>query len=55
MKRFDELSEPEVLALAISDEEEDSRVYADFARLLTPLARAGPRPTSTINISKRGA
>ena len=34
MKRFDELSEPEVLALAISNEEEDSRVYADFAHSL---------------------
>jgi erythrin-vacuolar iron transport family protein len=34
MKRFDELSEPEILALAISNEEEDSRVYADFAHSL---------------------
>src|ERR1700677_2332109 len=34
MKRFDELSEPEVLALAISNEEEDSRIYADFAHSL---------------------
>jgi rubrerythrin len=34
MKRFDELSEPELLALAISNEEEDSRVYADFAHSL---------------------
>lgn len=31
MKKFSELSEPEVLALAISLEEEDERVYADFA------------------------
>jgi rubrerythrin len=31
MKNFDELSEPEFLALAISLEEEDERVYADFA------------------------
>jgi rubrerythrin len=31
MKRFAELSEQEVLALAISNEEEDSRIYRDFA------------------------
>lgn len=31
MKKFDELTEREVLALAISSEEEDERVYADFA------------------------
>src|SRR5579875_2747297 len=31
MKKFDELSEKEVLALAISGEEEDGRIYADFA------------------------
>ncbi len=34
MKRFDDLSEPELLALAISNEEEDSRVYADFSHSL---------------------
>ena len=31
MKKFHELTEREVLALAISLEEEDERVYADFA------------------------
>lgn len=31
MKKFDDLSEKEILALAISLEEEDERVYADFA------------------------
>jgi rubrerythrin len=31
MKKFDELSEAEILALAISLEEEDERVYGDFA------------------------
>ena len=31
MRALDELSEREVLALAISNEEEDGRVYADFA------------------------
>ena len=31
MKTFDSLSEQEILTLAISLEEEDERVYADFA------------------------
>src|SRR5579883_227082 len=31
MRKFDSLSEPEILALAISLEEEDERIYADFA------------------------
>jgi rubrerythrin len=31
MKKFDDLTEQEILALAISLEEEDERVYADFA------------------------
>ena len=31
MKRFDDLDEREILALAISNEEEDGRIYADFA------------------------
>src|SRR6185312_10041404 len=30
-KNFNELSEREILALAISLEEEDARIYADFA------------------------
>lgn len=36
MKKFHELTEREVLALAISLEEEDERVYADFAEGLKP-------------------
>jgi len=32
MKRFSELSEREILALAISLEEEDARVYGDYAK-----------------------
>ena len=36
MKNFKELSEREILALAISLEEEDERVYADFAEGLRP-------------------
>jgi len=34
VRNFDELSEKEVLALAISSEEEDGRVYADFAEAM---------------------
>lgn len=36
MKKFEDLSEREVLALAISLEEEDERVYSDFAEGLRP-------------------
>jgi rubrerythrin len=35
MKSFDILTQPEILALAISSEEEDSRIYADFAEGLS--------------------
>ena len=31
MRNFNELTEPEILALAISLEEEDERIFADFA------------------------
>ena len=31
MKRFSDLSEQEILALAITNEEEDSRIYRGFA------------------------
>ncbi len=31
MRNFDSLSEREILALAIALEEEDERIYADFA------------------------
>ena len=34
MRSFDSLSQREVLALAISLEEEDERIYADFAEFL---------------------
>ncbi len=37
MKRIAELTEPEVLALAISNEEEDARIYLNFAAKLRPL------------------
>ncbi len=46
MRSFDTLSEQEVLALAISLEEEDERIYADFAEGLReeyPVHRQGVR------------
>ena len=46
MKTFLELSEHEILALAISLEEEDERVYADFAEGLRDEFPAR-RPSST--------
>jgi len=36
VKRFADLSEQEVLALAITNEEEDSRIYRSFAHRLRP-------------------
>ncbi len=37
MKRFADLTAPEVLALAIANEEEDARIYLNFAAKLRPL------------------
>ncbi len=34
MKRFSDLNEAEILALAISNEEEDARIYLQFANRL---------------------
>ena len=34
MRNFDDLSEKEVLALAIANEEEDGRIYSDYANAL---------------------
>src|SRR5215813_4839889 len=34
MKRFDDLTEREILALAISNEEDDERIYADYAETM---------------------
>lgn len=44
MKKFKDLSEAEILALAISNEEEDARIYATFANRL----RAGFSATAAI-------
>ena len=43
LKRFADLTEPEVLALAISNEEEDARIYLNFATKLRPLYPASAK------------
>jgi hypothetical protein len=45
VKNFKDLSEAEILALAISNEETDGRIYADFT---APLCRF-------VNLPKEGA
>ena len=40
MRKFADLTERELLALAISNEEEDGRIYADYAEGLRVEARA---------------
>ena len=42
-KRFAELGEREILALAITLEEEDGRIYRDFAEGLREPTRPRPR------------
>ena len=37
-RRFSDLSEQEILALAISSEEDDSRIYRSYGERLPPLA-----------------
>ena len=46
MRNFDDLSEREILALAISNEEEDSRIYADFADGLATTIRRAPKSST---------
>ncbi|HXR34671.1 MAG TPA: ferritin family protein, partial [Candidatus Binataceae bacterium] len=43
MKRFSDLTEQEVLALAITNEEEDSRIYRGFADGLREQAPASAK------------
>jgi rubrerythrin len=47
-RRFKDLTGPEVLALAISLEEEDARIYQEFARILRPNYPAAARALDTI-------
>ena len=46
-KRFADLNEQEVLALAISNEEEDNRIYRSFADGLRACVIRRPRPFTT--------
>ncbi len=50
MRNFNELSEREILALAISSEEEDGRIYADFAERL-----GGDFPASAVVFKEMAA
>ena len=52
MKPFDGLSEREILALAISLEEEDERVYADFAEGLRDSFPASDISASVFSMSR---
>ena len=47
MRNFDDLSEREMLALAIANEEEDGRIYADFADGLRENYPASAKSSST--------
>lgn len=46
MKNFADLTEREVLAVAISSEEEDSRIYMTFAEDLKGDTRTRPRSSN---------
>ncbi|MGL5362389.1 MAG: iron exporter MbfA [Bosea sp. (in: a-proteobacteria)] len=54
MKRFDELTEPEVLALAIANEEEDARIYLNFAAKLRPQFPASAQVFEEMAEEERG-
>ena len=43
LKHYSSLSEAEVLALAITNEEEDARIYLNFASKLRPLYPASAK------------
>jgi erythrin-vacuolar iron transport family protein len=54
MKRFDELSEPEVLALAIANEEEDARIYLTFAQKLKDQFPASAKVFEEMAVEEQG-
>lgn len=54
MKRFDELTEAEVLALAIANEEEDARIYLNFAARLRPQFPASAKVFEEMAEEERG-
>ena len=52
-KNFKDLSEQEILALAISLEETDARIYADFARDCEPITPQPPRSLRKWRLKRR--
>jgi erythrin-vacuolar iron transport family protein len=54
MKRFDELTEPEVLALAIANEEEDARIYLTFAQKLREQFPASAKVFDDMAVEEQG-
>lgn len=54
MKRFDDLSESEVLALAVANEEEDARIYLNFAAKLRGTYPASARAFEEMAAEEQG-
>jgi erythrin-vacuolar iron transport family protein len=54
MRRFKDLSSPEVLALAISLEEEDARIYQEYARVLRKDFRALAAKLDEVRLEEDG-
>ncbi|GGF78555.1 membrane protein [Azorhizobium oxalatiphilum] len=53
-RRFSDLSEQEILALAISSEEDDGRIYADYAELVRPEFPATARMFEGMSAEENG-
>jgi erythrin-vacuolar iron transport family protein len=54
MKRFADLSEAEVLALAVANEEEDTRIYLNFANKLRPQYPASAKVFEDMAVEEQG-
>lgn len=54
LKHFTDLTEPEVLALAIANEEEDSRIYLNFASRLKPQYPGSARVFEEMAVEEQG-
>jgi erythrin-vacuolar iron transport family protein len=54
MKRFSDLNEAEVLALAVANEEEDARIYLNFAAKLRPQYPASAKVFEEMAVEEQG-